>query len=148
MAMRDDGEPISRGQLDRRAADMRALRDSLLLAAFFGGVVLINGILAILLIGFLQSIGWWEVPPATGGEGAAALSGRFCPWSNETVSSGISNAFASTDIYRVWVALRDSGQRADWRGTRSQDPAALAEAITGREIAQAATQGRTALSLG
>jgi hypothetical protein len=77
MAMRDDGEPISRGQLDRRAADIRALRDSLLLAAFFGGVVLINGILAILLIEFFQSIGWWEVPPATGGEGAAALSGRL-----------------------------------------------------------------------
>jgi hypothetical protein len=71
--MRDDGEPISRGQLDRRAAEMRALRDSLLVAAFFGGVVLINGILAILLIESFQSIGWWEVHPAADAEGAAAL---------------------------------------------------------------------------
>jgi hypothetical protein len=69
MVMRDDGEPISRGQLDRHAADVRALRDSLFVAAFFGGVVLINGILAILLIEFFQSIGWWEVQPAGGAEG-------------------------------------------------------------------------------
>lgn len=78
--MRDDGEPISRGQLNRRAAEGRALRDSLFLVALFGGVVLVNGILAILLIEFLQSIGWWEVPPAGAGEGAAALSGRL--WRN------------------------------------------------------------------
>jgi hypothetical protein len=77
--MHDDGEPISRGQLDRRAAEIRALRNSLFVAAFFGGVVLINGILAILLIEFLQSIGWWEAPPAAGAEGAAALSGRLRP---------------------------------------------------------------------
>jgi hypothetical protein len=67
--MRDDGEPISRGQLDRRAAERRALRDSLFAAALFGGVVLI--------IEFFQSIGWWEVQPAGGAEGAAALSGRL-----------------------------------------------------------------------
>ena len=52
----------------------KALRDSLFVAAFFGGVVLINGILAIFLIEFFQSIGWWEVQPASGAEGAAALS--------------------------------------------------------------------------
>jgi hypothetical protein len=77
MAMRDDGEPISRGQLDRRADEMRALRDSLFVAAIFGGAVLINGILAILLIEFLQAIGWWEIQPAAGAEGAAGLAGRF-----------------------------------------------------------------------
>jgi hypothetical protein len=77
MVMPDDGEPISRGQLDRRAAEMRALRGALFVAAFFGGAVLINGILGILLIEFFQAIGWWEVPPATGAEGAAALSGQF-----------------------------------------------------------------------
>lgn len=77
MAMRDDGEPIGRGQLDRRAADARALRDSLFAAAFFGGVVLIDGILAILLIEFFHSIGWWEIQPTGGAEGAAALSGRL-----------------------------------------------------------------------
>lgn len=75
--MRDDGEPISRGQLDRRAAEIKALRDSLFAAAYFGGVILINGILAILLIEFFQSIGWWEIHPTGGAEGAAALSGRF-----------------------------------------------------------------------
>jgi hypothetical protein len=75
--MHDNGEPISRGQLDRRAADTRALRDSLFVAAFFGGAVLINGILAILLMQFFQSIGWWEVQPGAGAEGAAALLGRF-----------------------------------------------------------------------
>ena len=47
-AVRDDGEPIS----------------------------LINGILAILLIEFFQSMGWWEVQPGAA-EGAAALSGRL-----------------------------------------------------------------------
>ena len=73
--MPDDGEPISGGQLDRRAAEMKALRDSLFAAAFFGGVVLINGILAILLIAFFQSIGWWEVQPAGGAEGATMLTG-------------------------------------------------------------------------
>lgn len=79
MAMRDDGEPISRGQLDRRAAEARALRNALFAAALFGGVVLINGILAILLIEFFQSIGWWEVPVMEGTPGAAVLSSRFRP---------------------------------------------------------------------
>ena len=73
MTMRDDGEPISRGRLDRHAAEIKALRDSLFVAAFFGGVVLINGILAILLIEFFQSIGWWEVQPAEGSDASAAL---------------------------------------------------------------------------
>jgi hypothetical protein len=72
--MRDDGEPISRGQVDRRAADGRALRDSLFIVALFGCVVVVNGILAILLIEFFQSIGWWEVQPAGAAHGAAALS--------------------------------------------------------------------------
>ena len=74
--MRDDGEPISRGQLDRRVVEFKALRGTLFVAAIFGGAFLINGILAILLIEFLQSIGWWEVQPAGAAEGAALLSGR------------------------------------------------------------------------
>jgi hypothetical protein len=77
MAMRDDREPISRKQPERRAAEMRTLRDSLFVAAFFSGVVLINGILAILLIEFFRSIGWWEVQPAGGLEGAGGLAERF-----------------------------------------------------------------------
>lgn len=75
--MPDDGEPISRGQLDRRAAEIKALRDSLVVATFFGGVVLINGILAILLIEFFLSIGWWEVQPAGGADGANVLTGHL-----------------------------------------------------------------------
>jgi hypothetical protein len=75
--MRDEGEPISRGQLDRRAAEIGALREALFLGAFFGGVILINGMLAIVLIEFLQSIGWWEVQPTGAGEGASGLAGRF-----------------------------------------------------------------------
>ena len=74
--MGDDGER-SPGQLDRRAAEIKALRDSLFVAAFFGGVVLTNGILAILLIEFFQSIGWWEIQPAGGSEAAGALSSRL-----------------------------------------------------------------------
>jgi len=45
--MDDEGEPIAFGQEDRSAAD-------------FGGVWLVNGIIAILLIGLLQAVGWWE----------------------------------------------------------------------------------------
>ncbi|HEX5013843.1 MAG TPA: hypothetical protein VFV72_06740 [Candidatus Limnocylindrales bacterium] len=75
--MHHDGEPISRGQIDRRAVEMKALRDSVFVAAVFGGVVLINGILAILLIEVFQAIGWWEVQPADRREGAAALTGRI-----------------------------------------------------------------------
>lgn len=65
-AMRDDGERMSRGQLHRRVNDATAIRDSLIWAVLFGGVVLINGILGILMIGFFQSIGVWEVQPAAG----------------------------------------------------------------------------------
>jgi hypothetical protein len=59
--MHDDGEPISRGHLDRRAAEARALRNTLTFVAVFTGAVLINGILAILLIELFQAIGGWEV---------------------------------------------------------------------------------------
>jgi hypothetical protein len=77
MTMRDDGEPTSRLRLDRRAVELTALRDSLVVAALFGGVALINGILAILLIDFFQALGWWVVLPP-GSEGAAdALSERL-----------------------------------------------------------------------
>jgi hypothetical protein len=48
--MRAEGEPISVGRRDRRTAELRALRDALVVAAFFGAVLLINGTLAILLI--------------------------------------------------------------------------------------------------
>lgn len=54
-------EPIAFGRVDRKAADARALSNTLFAVAFFGGVWLVNGIIVILLIGLLQAIGWWEV---------------------------------------------------------------------------------------
>ena len=74
--MRDEGEPTSQGRGERRGDEAKPFRDSLFAAAVFGGVVLINGILAILLIAFLQSIGWWEVEWSGGSEWLAALSRR------------------------------------------------------------------------
>ena len=76
--MRDDGEPISGGQLDRRAADGRALRNTLVGVVLFTGVVLVNGILAILLIELLQAIGSWEIPTSDGAPPATSeLRGRM-----------------------------------------------------------------------
>jgi hypothetical protein len=57
--MRDAGEPLSHGQLDRLAAETKALRDTLLGVALFTGVVLVNGILAILFIALMQALGLW-----------------------------------------------------------------------------------------
>jgi len=56
---RDAGEPLSRGQVDRSAADAKALRETVFFVAFFAGVVLVNGILAILFIALIQALGWW-----------------------------------------------------------------------------------------
>jgi hypothetical protein len=58
-ADRDDGEPISAGRQDRRAAEARTLGNVLFVVALFIGVVLINGILAILLIELFRVVGWW-----------------------------------------------------------------------------------------
>jgi len=78
--MRDNGEPISRGQLDRGAAEIWTLRDSLFVVALIGGAVLIDGILAILLIEFFQSMGWWPVPASEGTQDATIeLSARLRP---------------------------------------------------------------------
>lgn len=74
--MPDKGEPISRGQFDRRAAE--ALRNALFGVALFTGVVLVNGILFILLIELLQAIGWWPVPASEGAQDATnELSARL-----------------------------------------------------------------------
>ena len=62
--MRDEGEPISRGQLDRRAADRRRSEARLWVVAFFTAAVLVNGILAILGIEALQALGVWPTPEA------------------------------------------------------------------------------------
>jgi len=70
--MRDTGEPLSRGQVDRRAVEARALRDALFGVALFTGVVLVNGILAILLIALMQALGLWGVAAGDG----ASLDGN------------------------------------------------------------------------
>ena len=62
--MRDEGEPISRGQLDRHAADRRPLGSTLWVVALFTAAVLVNGILAILGIEALQALGVWPTPEA------------------------------------------------------------------------------------
>ena len=63
--MRDDGEPISHGKLDRAAAERRAVRDALSAVGLFAGVVLVNGLLAILGIEVLQELGVWPTPEAS-----------------------------------------------------------------------------------
>jgi hypothetical protein len=62
--MRDEGEPLSRGQLDRRAAHKRALGRTLFVA-FFAVVVLVNGVMAILRIKILQNLGVWPMQEAS-----------------------------------------------------------------------------------
>ncbi len=75
--MDDDGEPMGRGQLHRRAAEARALHDAAFAIAIFTGIVLVNGILAILLIELFQVIGWWEARASeTTRDAPAQLSGR------------------------------------------------------------------------
>jgi hypothetical protein len=63
--MRDEGEPLSRGQLDRRAADKRALGNTLWFVPFFAVVVLVNGLMAILRIKILQNLGVWPMQEAS-----------------------------------------------------------------------------------
>lgn len=54
--MGDDGEPVSRGHLDRKATEARALRNALFAVGLFTRLVLVNGILPILFIGFAQAV--------------------------------------------------------------------------------------------
>jgi hypothetical protein len=51
--IRDEGEPISPGRRDLRAAERRALGDALFASALFAGVVLVNGLLFMLLLAFV-----------------------------------------------------------------------------------------------
>jgi hypothetical protein len=74
---RDPGEPVSAGRRDLGATERRALREALFAAALFAGVVLINGLLAILLIEFFQTMGWWGSSAAASEEAIRDLSGRF-----------------------------------------------------------------------
>ena len=64
--------------MDRRAVETVAIGEAAFAIAVFTGIVLANAILAILLIEFFQSIGWWEASAASEGaaEAASELSGR------------------------------------------------------------------------
>lgn len=42
----------------------------------FGAVVLIDGVLAILTIGWFQWLGWWEAPPPPEPEAFVPIAGR------------------------------------------------------------------------
>jgi len=71
---RDQGEPISAGRQDRRAAVGRAFGDVLFAVALFTAVVLVNGILAIMLIELFQAAGWWDTSVLPGGEDSTTLA--------------------------------------------------------------------------
>jgi hypothetical protein len=76
--MRNAGEPLSGGRVDRRAADARAFRGTLLMVGLFTGVVLVNGVLALVLIEVLQALGWWPEPASEGaGDAARDVSTRL-----------------------------------------------------------------------
>lgn len=72
MEMDTDGEPIGRGQLDRRAAKARSLGGALFAIALFTGVLLVNGLLAILLIELFQAVGWWGATTSQDAPGATS----------------------------------------------------------------------------
>ena len=58
---REDGEPISAGRGGGFASYLDILRTAMFTVLFFAGVLLVNGIIAILVIGLLQSVGLSEV---------------------------------------------------------------------------------------
>jgi hypothetical protein len=51
---------VTSGRRDRSAAERRARRDVLIFVAIFGGALLINGLLTVLLIACLEALGWWN----------------------------------------------------------------------------------------
>jgi hypothetical protein len=73
--MRDAGEPVSRGQRDRRAAQRRALREALLFSVVLGGVVIINAVLGLLLIDFFASLDGEPGMPVHAGWDGEVLEG-------------------------------------------------------------------------
>jgi hypothetical protein len=70
--MRDDGDPVGRGQADGEEADNHALRDELFAIAAFALVVVVTSALAILFIWLAQAVGWWEVPASADAESVTA----------------------------------------------------------------------------
>jgi hypothetical protein len=64
--MRDAGEPISPGRRAQPDPGPLELGDVLTLVAIIGGVLLFNGMVALLLIEVLQALGWWPEPASEG----------------------------------------------------------------------------------
>jgi hypothetical protein len=60
--IREAGEPMSRGRTDRRAADARVLRTTVVAVALLTGIVLANGILVIFGIELFEAMGIWPTP--------------------------------------------------------------------------------------
>ena len=73
----DDGEPVPSGRRDLRAVERKALSDALFAAGLFTLVVLVNGLVAILAIGFLQAAGLWGVAPEPTEDAISDLSRSF-----------------------------------------------------------------------
>ena len=71
-----DGEPIGRGQLDRRSAEGQAFQEAVFATALFTWVVLVNGLLAIFLIELFQTIGCWEAAAVEGVDDATSHVSR------------------------------------------------------------------------
>ena len=63
--MSDDDEQLSatREPPENQRSERQALRDALTAAVLFGGIVLLGGVLGILFIALLQSLGLWGTPP-------------------------------------------------------------------------------------
>ena len=53
-----------------------------------GGVILINGLLAILLIWFAQAMGWWEVRATDRAPAGSLISGAFSAIESARVIDG------------------------------------------------------------
>jgi hypothetical protein len=78
--LREDGEPVSAGRGGGVASYLAIFRNAMFTVLFFAGVMLINGLVAILVIGILQSLGIWPVPmPADSELALPDLSGRLWP---------------------------------------------------------------------
>ena len=76
--MNERPAPISPRRSDYRDPTAPTLRDYLFVLGLFAGVLLVNGILALLLIELFRAIGWWEPWTPEGAQGAATeLSGRL-----------------------------------------------------------------------
>jgi hypothetical protein len=73
--MGETREPTARERRDQHSAETQAVRDVLLFAAVFGGIVLINAVLGLVLIEVFGSL----EPQPSGPSGAIAATSRGGP---------------------------------------------------------------------